>query len=582
MQFNLIVLEGSETGKIHSYSGNEADNILVGREDLESQAKIRLSSQDPYVSRSQFMLEFRPPNILLRDPLSANGTRISRQESEWELVEETLLADGDLIKVGNTILRFELVVEKPPLRIADQPEAQPEAYLGESLSGPIVLDLGSMELLPVAEQPEALASAGLEIVQPPEQVSEPVEPAAEPQQPFSPPKLLDDERYCIRCNRKLEQAPAPDQQDIRDLDFMCMQCRLEVSAERREIEQARLKQPAPAARLRILCEKCGKDITRLANQDGRAEDLAGVVSYLCEACADQQVRGTRQVIGDYLVLKELGRGGMGVVYRAWHQKSGRVVALKKILPAAQMEDNALQRFQREMSIMQDLKHTNLVRLIASGSEANTPYFVSELVSGGNLDQFISPQGQPLLPPAEICQVIVEALVGLEYLHQRGYVHRDIKPENILFERSDHQVLPKLVDFGLAKSYEKYGGTITRTGECAGTLMYMPPEQITQFKYCKPPVDIYAMGVTLYYLLTGYYSLEFPSPREIQRRGGPIGLRKDPVRMILDDAPIPVSKRRSDLPPAVCAVVDQATRKKAADRFPTAASFRQALLDALSA
>lgn len=519
MEFKLLVIEGPQAGTEYRYSGNEADNILVGRDDVESEAKIRLSAEDRYISRSQFLLEFRPPNLLLRDPGSVNGTLLSRGGEPWRPVEEELLQDGDLIRIGYTNLRFEWV-DQPVILREPELEAQP-----------------------------------------------PVPPA-----PDETPKSIhaDNERYCIRCDRRLDHTLVLNPLEIRDLDFMCQECQKEISVERRSLARQPARQP-------VACTQCGADISQLAYADGRVEDLLGVVTYLCPACAEKLSPKGRQAIGEYWILKELGRGGMGVVYRAWHSTSGRVVALKQILPAVKMEPLQLQRFQREMSILQDLKHSHLTRLIASGSESGAPYFVLELVSGGNLDQFISPHGQPLLSPLQTCQVIADALLGLDYLHQHGYVHRDIKPENILFQRQDGSLLPKLVDFGLARSFEQHGGTLSRTGDCAGTLMYMPPEQITQFKRCQPPVDLYAMGVTLYYLLTGYYSLDFPSLREIQQRGAKFRLKKDPVRMILDDPPTLIHERRPDLPSAICTVVDRAVKKKAADRYPSAMSFRQALL-----
>jgi predicted RNA-binding Zn-ribbon protein involved in translation (DUF1610 family) len=555
MEFNLLILEGPEAGRAHHTVVDEADNILVGRDDVESKARIRLSKDDKHVSRSQFLLEVRPPSVLLRDPCSANGTHLRRGEADWHLVDEILLQDGDLIKVGNTVLRYERI-EKP------QSASIAGVMPGTASSEP--LKTGPAEAKPseVPAEPDAV---------------EPAPPAGEPLQALLP----DEEQYCIRCGNKLAHLPGLDKPEIRDLDFMCPGCQGEVEAQRQA-------QSARQPRVRYSCSGCGVDVSRLANQDQRAADLQGVVRYLCKACAQKSLSAKPQAIGDFLILKELGRGGMGVVYRAWQQKTGRVVALKLMLPAVQLEKIPYQRFQREMSIMQELNHPNLVRLISAGKESGAPYFVSELANGGNLDQFISPQGLPELPAQEIARMIAEALLGLQHLHQSGFVHRDLKPENILLQRVEGvdagrpQAIPKLVDFGLARSYEKHGGTVSRTGECAGTLMYMPPEQITQFKRCRPPVDIYAMGVTLYYLLTGYYPLEFPTPREVQRRKGNIRLEKDPVRMILDDRPVPIQARRRDLPPQLCEVVDKAVRKKAVERFQTAESFRQALLVSLGA
>lgn len=550
MEIRMKVIQGHATGKEFVYDSDEATNILVGREDPRSQAHWRLDPQDRFISRAHFSLEVRPPNCLLRDPQSMNGTFLIRGQVE-NRAEEILVEDGDQIRVGDTILAMTLI----PFKSFDtQQQLRP---LGDVKPPPSSMPK-DQNLDPQKSTPELKPSI-------------PVKSAAKEAA----------EMLCILCGDIMEKLPALDDAPLRDIDFMCPSCQRKVGAAREE-EQRK------AAAVKYTCaeKSCHRDVTDRADRDGRAAEMTEVAFYLCPSCAVKQTPPEKLEIGGYVLLKLLGRGGMGEVHKAWNTKTGRVAALKQMLPIANSDEKLLRRFHREMSIMQDIKHPNLVRFFEGGQFQGSPYFVSEFVTGGNLLQFVSADGEPVLAPDEAAQLIADTLVGLEFFHNRKdtrarkYVHRDIKPENILLEIKGGNRIPKLADFGLSKNYEENGGSTTQTGEAAGTILYMPPEQLVNFKYSKPPVDIYSLGTTLYYLLTGYLPLEFPPPWEIEKKQGQVRLKKSPTNMILYDPPIPVRNRRSDLPRNLCQVVDKSVVKDLNARYQTAEDFRSAILQAI--
>lgn len=557
MEVILKVIEGPETGKEFRFA--ESENLLVGREDPTSKAGLQIGPEDRYISRNHFMIEVRPPNVMIRDFQSTNHTWLRRKGQEkWEMIDEALVFDGDQIKVGHTILSIR-IVEPEALGLATYFDSDQPAEVAEKAEGP----------LPEPEpEPEGLIQ----------------QPAPEPAPLMEPSPIKKKAEksaiLCIRCGAELEKEPMlPTGGSIQQELFMCAQCRRDVEAERKREQEAR-------ASAVYRCQHCGADVSKAASSDGLAAQFGETAVYLCRSCAERSAKLRMPPIGDYRPLSEIGRGGMGIVYKAWHMPTGRVAALKQMLPIPNADPTLIRRFYREVLINQQLVHPGLVRLFEAGLDGEHPYFVSEFVPDGNLNQFLSPEDRPLLQPAEAARLIAAALEGLEHVHQKGFVHRDIKPENILLrakgnesssEKSARSLQPKLADFGLARSYERHGGTITRKDEYAGTIFYMPAEQIIAFKYAKPPVDIYAMGVTLYYLLTGRFSLEFPSPYQLKRGAR---LKKDPIRMILEDQPIPVRRQRPDLPAGLCAVVDRAVAREVSQRYQTAGEFRAALLEAV--
>ena len=203
--------------------------------------------------------------------------------------------------------------------------------------------------------------------------------------------------------------------------------------------------------------------------------------------------------GDYEIRALLGRGGMAEVYKARQLSVGRIVALKLIRQDHRHRQTYRERFQREAQTVAKLSHPNIVTIYEVQEHAGSPYFTMEYVPGGSLKAKLEASHSHGLPPREAAACLQQVAEAVQYAHERGVLHRDLKPENILVDRDGK---PKVSDFGLAKSLES-DERLTQTGQQVGTLPYMSPEQISSaVGDVSTRTDVYALGVTLYELLTG--------------------------------------------------------------------------------
>lgn len=233
--------------------------------------------------------------------------------------------------------------------------------------------------------------------------------------------------------------------------------------------------------------------------------------------ADPAAPGAWPSIPGYQIVEQVGRGGMGVVYKAWQASPGRFVALKMILDADYARPEELARFRREAETLARLDHPNIVRLFEVGAHEERPYFSLEYVEGGSLERRLGGAPQAMRGAAALVATLARAVHAA---HEQGFIHRDLKPANILLGRlpdstprtskaDPHKTpatgleawTPKIADFGLARQVES-PSDLTRTGFVAGTPAYMAPEQAVGAKTVGPPADIHALGVILYQLITG--------------------------------------------------------------------------------
>jgi serine/threonine-protein kinase len=200
--------------------------------------------------------------------------------------------------------------------------------------------------------------------------------------------------------------------------------------------------------------------------------------------------------GDYQLLREIGRGGMGVVYLARQQKPNRLVALKMLLPHSLPSDEDLQRFRTEAEATAHLQHAGIVRVFEVGEHGGRHFFSMEYIDGLSLAQKLT-QG-PLAARTAATYVLAIAR-AIQHAHDHGILHRDLKPSNVLLDSEDQ---PHVTDFGVAKRLNEERGQ-TRTGSILGTPSYMPPEQASgRVRDLKPTSDVYSLGAVLYELLTG--------------------------------------------------------------------------------
>ncbi len=259
----------------------------------------------------------------------------------------------------------------------------------------------------------------------------------------------------------------------------------------------------------------------------------------------------------YRVERELGRGGMAVVYQAEDLKHGRKVAIKILRPEISAAIGA-ERFVREIRTSAGLQHPHILGLIDSGEVTGTAYYVMPLVDGESLRERLRREKQ--LPVADAVRITVEVASALDYAHRRGIIHRDIKPENILLQ--DGQAL--VADFGIAVGVSTSSETrITEAGMSLGTPHYMSPEQAMGERELSPRSDVYALACVAYEMLTGDPPFTGPTPQAI-------------VARMLTERPASVTARRQTVPVAIDKALATALQKLPADRYSSTAAFSAAL------
>jgi serine/threonine protein kinase len=274
-----------------------------------------------------------------------------------------------------------------------------------------------------------------------------------------------------------------------------------------------------------------------------------------------QGRGAELVLGQYDLLEKLGEGGMGQVYKARHQLMDRLVALKVIRRERLGEAQAQQRFLREARAAAQLRHPNVVLTFDAGQVGETPYFVMEYVEGIDLGRLVAQRGP--LPVAQACEYARQAALGLQHAHERGMVHRDVKPSNLLVTHGG--TLVKLLDLGLALLPTPDGTreeNLTAPGVFLGTPAYTAPEQATDARRADIRADLYSLGCTLYFLLTGRPPFN--------------GTMVEMLAGHLHDEATPVEQLRPEVPAGVGKVVRRLLAKRPEQRYQTPAEVARAL------
>ncbi|MBI2478346.1 MAG: serine/threonine protein kinase [Planctomycetia bacterium] len=316
------------------------------------------------------------------------------------------------------------------------------------------------------------------------------------------------------------------------------------------------------------------ETSRSSSSDGFADTLPPEPSsYIA-----RQLNG----VAGYDILEELGRGGMGVVYRARHRNLQRQVALKMILAGAHAGEAGLARFRAEAEAVAQLQHPNIVQVFEIGEHDGCPYFSLELVTGGSLDKRIR---ESALSPQAAARLLETLARAIGFAHQRGIIHRDLKPANILLAPVESQastittsdpslrrqslsnstitgsdwsrsVVPKITDFGLAKRLDDDSGQ-TNTGTVLGTPNYMSPEQAGgKIREVGRATDVYALGAIFYELLIG---------RPPFKAGNPI----DVIRQVIDQEPVPPRQLEPRVPLDIETICLKCLEKQPSRRYQSA-------------
>ena len=288
---------------------------------------------------------------------------------------------------------------------------------------------------------------------------------------------------------------------------------------------------------------------------------------MAETKSDQTTAGVEAVvIGQrYRVVRLLGSGGMGSVYEAENTWTGRRVAIKTMRAEVASSQIHLQRFMQEARAASQLRHPNIVDVLDMGEDPalGTLFIVQELLSGRDLRAHLEAVGR--LAPSEALALLLPVLDALAVAHKAGVVHRDLKPDNIFLCDTPYGVVPKVIDFGIAKVVGEDGSSLqkTSTGLVMGTPYYMSPEQARGDNNLGSSADVWSMGVVLYQSLSGERPYSAPNPNLL-------------LAKIIYEEPTPLALVCPELPASLIEAVNRALRKDPTQRYANMEEFAGAL------
>jgi eukaryotic-like serine/threonine-protein kinase len=283
-----------------------------------------------------------------------------------------------------------------------------------------------------------------------------------------------------------------------------------------------------------------------------ADEGRAVVFAFLEPAPDTASLGR---LAHYDVLQVVGRGGMGVVFKARDTRLHRIVAIKALAPELATSGTARQRFLREAQAAAAVSHDHIITIYAVEQEP-VPYLVMELIDGRSLQQKIDQSGH--LHLVEILRIGYQIAAGLAAAHAQGLIHRDIKPANILLQNGIQRV--QITDFGLARAADDAG--ITRTGEVAGTPQYMSPEQ-AQGRSVDARSDLFSLGSVLFAMAAGRSPFRAESAVAVLRR-------------VCDESPLPIREINPEIPPWLASIIERLLAKDPAERYQSAAAVAELL------
>lgn len=263
-------------------------------------------------------------------------------------------------------------------------------------------------------------------------------------------------------------------------------------------------------------------------------------------------------IGDYELLEKIGRGGMGIVFKARQISLNRDVAVKMILTGEYAGAEERRRFQREAEAAAQLRHPNIVAIHEVGDYEGRAYYSMDLIEGQTLAALLKEEGK--LPPARAAELVRTLAEAVHFAHQRGTLHRDLKPGNVII---DKEACAHILDFGLARPVEK-AGDLTRTGDVMGSPSYMPPEQAEgRVGEIGPPSDVYALGAILFEVLTGRPPFVGETAMEV-------------LQQVLDKDPVPPRRINPGLPADLETICLKCLEKRPERRYHSARALAEEL------